>query len=337
MNPRGGPDGTLTRLLSDALRSRGVPAFGYLDHSRLCRVVRDVSPRVAASYGLDAARGALVAALHYDTTGAPAGSMDADCFQDREGRPLASLGWFARAHWYRELADILASASRDPGLAAAAPRKAFRVGVNSRLPEKALAAAAGLGPVGRNTLVLERTGGPGCVLGVLLLPFEPDASGEYPRGNPEAPVPGGPGSAPQDPLIPGSQCGDCYECVRACPTGAVRGDGGIDRLRCIQHWAGAEGPVPPEIADAWRGNLYGCDLCLAACPRFRPGVELGASRGVLGPGLDPEALLRAGDGELRERFRGTALGLSWLSPEMIRRNARLARDSRSRKPGIDVV
>ncbi len=327
MTLRGGPDDLLTRLLADALRSRGVPAFGFLGRALLSRVARDVPPSIAASYGLDAARGALVAALHYDTTGSPAGAMDADRFRDREGRPLASLGWFARAHWYRELADILAAASRSPGLAAAGPRKAFRIGVNSRLPEKALAVAAGLGPVGRNTLVLERTGGPGCVLGVLLLPFEPVPSGELAGRDPGSPVSGS----------PGAECGTCRECVRACPTGAVRGDGGIDRLRCIQYWAGAEGPVPPGIEEAWRGNLYGCDLCLAACPRFRPGVERGASAGVLGPGLDPDALLRAGDGEIRARFRGTALGLSWLSPGRIRRNARLARDSRIRKSGIDVV
>lgn len=320
MNLPGGPDSALTRLLADALRERGVPSFGFLDGTRLAGVLRGVPAGVRESYGLGSARGALVAALHYDTTGSPAGSLDTDYFRDREGRPLAALGWFARAHWYRELADILAAAGRAAGLSAAGSRNFFRIAVNSRLPEKPLALSAGLGPVGRNTLVLERRAGPGCVLGVLILPFEPDLSAGAGARDPGSPVSG----------EPGAECGDCDECVRACPTGALRREGGIDRLRCLQHWAGAEGPVPPAIAGAWRGILYGCDLCLAACPRFRPGVERGASRGLLGRGLEPGAILAAPDSELRSGFRGTALGLSWLSPERIRRNARLALDSRGK-------
>ncbi len=317
MNPPGGPDSALTRLLADTLRARGVPSFGFLDGPRLAGALRGVPAGIRESYGQGTARGALVAALHYDTTGAPAGAMDEDFFRDAEGRPLAALGWFARAHWYRELADILAEASRAPGIGADEGRSSFRIAVNSRLPEKSLALAAGLGPVGRNTLVLERRAGPGCVLGLLILPFEPDLSAGTVAGDPGFPASG----------EPGAECGDCDECVRACPTGAVRREDGIDRSRCLQHWAGAAGPVPPAIAGAWRGLLYGCDLCLAACPRFRPGVERRASRGLLGRGLDPEAILAAPDPELKSGFRGTALGLSWLSPERIRRNARLARDS----------
>lgn len=321
MNSDAKPDAVLTRILSEVLESRGILSFGFLDGSGLAGPLQRVAADIRESYGLDSARGALVAALHYDTTGEPAGSMDEDYFRSGEGGFLAALGWFARAHWYRELEEILASAVRAPGLSEAGPRRAYRRAVNSRLPEKALAVAAGLGPVGKNTLVLERRLGPGCVLGILILPFEPDLSQGTAWRDPGIPASG----------EPGSECGDCDECVRACPTGAVRGEGGIDRGRCLQHWAGAEGPVPADIAAAWRGGLYGCDLCLAACPLFRPGVEREASTGRLGRGLSPAGLLRAGDAELRERFRGTALGLSWLSPAILRRNARLAEESWNRK------
>ncbi|NLJ47360.1 MAG: epoxyqueuosine reductase [Treponema sp.] len=317
MTSSGSPDPERTLLLSRALSDRGVPSFGFASGERLAEILRGVPAGVAESYGLASARGVLAAALHYDTTGRPAGALDTDYFRGDEGKPLAALGWFARAHWYRELAGILAAVSRIPGLASAGPPGAFRIAVNSRLPEKALAVAAGLGPLGRNTLVLERLAGPGCVLGVLLLPFEPD----IPEGARD------PGSRPSDPEVPGSECGDCRECVRACPTGAVREEGGIYRLRCLQHWAGSEGPVPERIAGSWRGSLYGCDLCLAACPRFRPDVPREASIGLLGRGLNPDRLLGAEDGEIRNLLRGTALGLSWLSPGLIRRNARLARDS----------
>lgn len=327
MNAPGGPDSALTRVLADTLAARGVLSFGFLDGTRLAGVLEGVPAAVRESYGLRAARGALAAALHYDTTGSPSGSQDEEFFRDRDGRPLAALGWFARAHWYRELSDILAAAGRAAGLAAAGSRNSFRIAVNSRLPEKPLALAAGLGPVGRNTLILERRAGPGCVLGVLILPFEPDPAAGTLSKHPGSPASG----------EPGSECGDCEECVRACPTGAVRREGGIDRSRCLQHWAGAEGPVPPAVAEAWRGILYGCDLCLAACPRFRPGVVREASAGPLGRGLEPEAILAARDPELKSRFRGTALGLSWLGPSLIRRNARLARDSRGKIHGSGQV
>jgi len=308
------PDRALTRILSDSLRALGVLSFGFLDGPRLARASRGIPARIAASYGLAQARGAAVTALHYDTTGSPAGAMDAEYFRDREGRRLASLGWFARDHWYRELAEILDSVSRAPGLGPAGPRAAFRIAVNSRLPEKTLAVAAGLGPVGKNTLILERRAGPGCVLGVLVLPFEPDpAEGTCP-----------PATDLPDTDSPGSDCGTCDECVRACPTGAVLPGGGIVRALCIQHWASVEEPVPKEVAGRWRGNLYGCDLCLAACPRFKPGLERRAAAGRLGRGLEPAVLLEAGDDELRARFRGTALGLSWIRPSLLKRNALLA-------------
>lgn len=313
----GSTDAERTRLLSAALKARSVRSFGFLDGSCLTGVLHGLPADIQKSYGLSFARGALVAALPYDTTGSPAGSRDPDYFRDEEGRPLAALGWFARAHWYRELADILTAVSRIPDLAISDPRRMFRIAVNSRLPEKALAVAAGIGSVGRNTLILDRREGPGCVLGVLLLPFEP----EVPEGA------RGPGFLSPDSAVPGAECGDCRECVRACPTGAVREEGGIDRSKCLQHWAGAEGPVPSRIAAVWRGSLYGCDLCLAACPRFRPGIRREASTGRLGRGMDPDRLLGSDDAEIRRLLRGTALGLSWLSPDSIRRNARLARDS----------
>jgi hypothetical protein len=40
--------------------------------------------------------------------------------------------------------------------------------------------------------------------------------------------------------------------------------------------------------------------------------------------MDCRELMAASDEELNARFKGTALGLSWLGPEGIRRNARIA-------------
>ena len=301
-----------TRILSAALREYGIHSFGFLDRAALDRTLQAVPARAAAAYGLDRAGGAVVAALPYDTTGRPAGDLDSDFFRDTLGRPLAALGWFARSHWYEELANLLRKTARTLGGEIGARRNAFRIAVNSRLPEKSFAAAAGLGPVGKNTLILERLAGPGCVLGVLVLPFEPDPA-EGPAG--------------PDPERPGSDCGDCDECVRACPTGAVLPGGGMLRERCLQNWASVEEPVPVHIAERWRGALYGCDLCLAACPRFRPGLERQTGLGNLGRGIEIGFLLEAEDAEIHARFRGTSLGLGWIRPALLKRNALLAASS----------
>lgn len=309
-------------ILSEFLTSRGVISLGFLGRSDLVRLAEPISPKVAADYGLGRAQGALVAALPYDTTGFPAGATDPAPCRDTAGRLLGALGWFARSDWYGVLAGSLTDAARELRKVGPWSRSDFRVAVNSRLPEKTFAVAAGLGPLGRNSLLLERSGGPGCVLGVLLLPFEPAAD--------LRPVSAASG-------LPGSDCGECFECVRACPTGALDSESGFRRERCIQYWASTEGEVPREIADGWRGNLYGCDLCLAACPRFRPGVERAAELGRLGTGLALGQLLEARDEEIRERLRTTALGLAWLSPQLLKRNALLAAASYVARGGPHIL
>jgi epoxyqueuosine reductase QueG len=96
--------------------------------------------------------------------------------------------------------------------------------------------------------------------------------------------------------------------------------------RCIQWYAsGKGGTVPPEVAARWGKRLYGCTECQDACVRNRrpiPGVF--SEEGPLPASFPAAEILALSDGEIRARFKGTALGLSWLGPEAIRRNAELA-------------
>jgi len=60
-------------------------------------------------------------------------------------------------------------------------------------------------------------------------------------------------------------CEGCGACVRACPTGALAGDGTVDARKClscltIEH----KGEFPPGTE--LYGHLYGCDVCGAVCP-----------------------------------------------------------------------
>lgn len=309
--------------IARAFRERGLESFGFLGEEALRGATEGVAPVAATAYGLSAARGAVVTALPYDTTGLPAGSLDPRASRDAEGRLLGDLGWFARSDWYRKLVGILGGAVEETRPIGDWTRGDFRVAVNSRLPEKPLAVAAGLGPLGRNTLVLNPLLGPGCVLGFLLLPFDPGA------GHDGAPQP----VSPRASGIVGSECRSCDACVRACPTQALLPSLGIRRERCIQYWASTRAPVPSGVAELWRGNLYGCDLCLAACPRFRMGVELPTAQGRLGAGLSLGHILAAEEGELRRELKKTALGLGWITPALLKRNALLAAASRLRSEG----
>jgi epoxyqueuosine reductase len=115
-------------------------------------------------------------------------------------------------------------------------------------------------------------------------------------------------------------------CKRACPTGAIRGNGEVDLEYCIQWYASGNGTViPPEVIRCWGRRLYGCTECQDACIRNRGLVRgVQTNEGPLPAYLNCRELLAASDEELKARFKGTAMGLSWLGPKGIRRNARLA-------------
>jgi ferredoxin len=316
-----------------ALARAGLAIRGFVPPRALREALDPLPEALRIKYGTARALGAAVVALPYGEGAEPPPEWARAWLVERPG-PLATLARFARSNWYGELvrrlkravvfargdlrADGAAPGSSDAGgiaFARALPGE-WRCLVNSGLPEKRLALAAGIGTLGRHGLVMVPEAGPACVLGLLLLPFETETDTETKPGR-EARAP--------NCLRPalGEACGACRACVEACPTGALSDDG-FERLRCIQHWTAIPGPLPPAVEAAWGTRLYGCDVCLAACPRFRPDPDARTELGRLGTGLPASWLLTAGETEIRERFRGTVLGMAWMSKEAFRRNARLA-------------
>jgi epoxyqueuosine reductase len=228
----------------------------------------------------------------------------------KPGPGFAQIAPFARRNYYRE------AVKRLQGLGAAfrsrygGKKSDYRIFCNSPIPEKPLALACGLGVLGRNSLVITPEAGSLVILAGMTLPFALE---------PDPPEPG---------LFP--RCGGCDRdhppCVAACPTGAVRGDGTLSLERCMQWYASGKGEaVPKEVARHWGRRLYGCTWCQDACVHNRrpvPGVMTG--EGALPAVFDCAELISLPDAALKARFQGTALGLSWLGPQAIRRNARLA-------------
>lgn len=112
--------------------------------------------------------------------------------------------------------------------------------------EKALAAKAGLGWFGKNTLLIHRRFGTFILLSGLF------TSLELPHTQGEVHVP---------------RCGTCTRCLDACPTQAFVAPYRLDARLCLSyHLIESKKPIPEEIKKKNPGYIFGCDICQDACP-----------------------------------------------------------------------
>ena len=174
---------------------------------------------------------------------------------------------------------------------------------DNRLVDRAAAARAGLGWLGRNTMLLSRELGSWTVLGSVVTTAElPTAADVQPDG-----------------------CGTCRRCQTACPTGALDEAGVLDASRCLAWLVQAPGTFPPEYRDALGDRIYGCDDCQVVCPYNDPvsghsqPATLGAQDRKRTSSVDVVALLRMTDDDLMAAFGHWYIPRR--RPEYLRRNA----------------
>ena len=173
--------------------------------------------------------------------------------------------------------------------------------------ERELAARAGLGAVGKNTMLLHPEGGSWFLLGELFLSLD---------------------LAPDQPLA--DLCGSCTLCLDACPTGAFPEPYRLDSNRCISYWTiEHRGTLPPEARRMVGGWVFGCDVCQEVCPwnaepaaAVHPEMELPVER----EDLTLERFLRLPRDEYVERFRGSPMKRAKLAG--LQRNAAVAMGNR---------
>lgn len=166
---------------------------------------------------------------------------------------------------------------------------------DNRLVDRAAAVRAGLGWIGRSTMVLAPGHGPWLLFGSVATDLDLEPTGPMRRS-----------------------CGTCVACVPACPTGAITPDG-LDARLCISTWLQTGGALPRWVRPLVERRIYGCDDCLTSCPPGRPALRRPAMETTE---LDFAGLLSLDDEALVARF-------GWFyvphrQPRFLRRNLLVA-------------
>ena len=255
-----------------------------------------------AGHVLDGARSILMLAMSYRTV--------------EPSEPAAGQGRVSRYAWGDDYHDLIRARLRRladfhgeqcPGV------KVRGVVDTAPLLEREFAKLAGLGWIGKNTLLLNRRLGSWLFLAALLTGEELD----------------------YDEPFEGGHCGTCRACIDACPTGALVEPYLLDARKCISYLTiELRASVPSELRAATAGWLFGCDVCQDVCPWNRKARVTGEESFQPLAGMNPVELAELfllDESAFRRRFRKTPL---WRPRRRgLLRNAALILGSRPTEPG----
>ena len=265
-------------------------ARGY--HGEMRWMERDPAQRADPRLLFPSARSVVVVAKNYYT---PSKHSDD-----------AQTGKVSRYAWGDDYHDVIATKLRAllAAVQSVAPAAAGKVCVDIQpMMDKAWAARAGLGWIGKHTNLITAEYGSWVFIGELILNLDL----EYGRE------------------VIADHCGSCTLCIDACPTEAITEPYVLDSNKCISY-ATIElraSELPQEISENLSGWFYGCDICQDVCPWNR--FEQEATEPAFQPregnvNASLNNVLELTHGTYGERFRNSAMKRAKLSG--LQRNAR---------------
>ena len=170
---------------------------------------------------------------------------------DEEPPSGGSFGPIARFTWrnnYRYIVNRLSAAVKELSGALGRPIRSKILSNYTAVPEKALFLRSGLACRGKNSVLINKRMGSYFAIGEAFIDIEVDLEA----------------GAPEEPGYP--LCGNCRRCIDACPTKAIARGGAVNVNRCFQYLSEDLLLVPEELRDRWGCRLYGCSVCIDACP-----------------------------------------------------------------------
>ncbi len=111
--------------------------------------------------------------------------------------------------------------------------------------ERAWAVKAGLGWIGKNSMLIIPKKGSFFFLAEILLDLPLDYDAGFTQ----------------------NRCGNCRRCMDACPTQAIVSEKTVDARRCISYLTiENKGEIPAEFRGRFENQIFGCDICQEVCP-----------------------------------------------------------------------
>ena len=223
---------------------------------------------------------------------------------ERDRPPRGRIARYARGRDYHKvMKKRLVTVAKE--LSAQYPDEEFRACVDTApLFEREHAARAGLGLVGKHTLLIEPGVGSWMCLGAIVSTLEmAETHPTFDRRDP---------------------CGECSRCIDACPTQAIT-PFSVDASRCIAYTSiEHRGMVDSSIADATGDWLFGCDICQEVCPhsarpKRRSSAEINVAYESRVDGFDLLDVLGWGEEDRMSQLMGSAAKRATLV--MWKRNA----------------
>jgi len=263
-------------------------------HGEMNYMARDPERRADPRLLMPSARSVVCVALNY--------------FRSEQHSNDPNIGKISRYAWGDDYHDVLREKLKSllDRIRDSEPHVEGKICVDSApMMDKAWAARAGLGWIGKHTNLITKDLGSWVFLGELILSIEL----EY------------------DSYIEPDHCGKCTACIDACPTQAIIAPYQLDATKCISYGTIElrSSTLPEPINSNLENWIFGCDICQDVCPWSRFSKVSNEGRFTPRPGITSPTLIEfstMSQEEFSSRFRKSPIKRAKLAG--IQRNARAA-------------